>query len=122
MYCLIRIALVWLCLAAHSAARDIYVSNTAGDDRRDGADARAQLPRHGPLRTISKALRLTRPGDRINTGVARNKLFGRLHPLIARPDYLVNIPDSLSVISHCCHRLNAANTIDFCDSQFTTNC
>ncbi len=65
MHTLIRFALVWTCLVAHSAARDIYVSNTAGDDRRDGADARAQLPRHGPLRTISKALRLTRPGDRI---------------------------------------------------------
>ena len=36
MNCLIRFALVWTCLAAAAAARDIVVSNTAGDDRRDG--------------------------------------------------------------------------------------
>jgi hypothetical protein len=72
MYCPIRIVLVWLCLAAYSAARDIYVSNAAGDDRRDGADARAPLARHGPVRSISKALRLAQSGDRIiveNTGM-----------------------------------------------------
>lgn len=68
----LRVVLIWLCLSSVSAARDIYVSNASGDDRRDGADARAELPRQGPVRTITKALGLARPGDRIvidNTGM-----------------------------------------------------
>jgi len=70
MNCLIRFALVWTCLAAAAAARDIVVSNTAGDDRRDGRAA-AITSSTGPVRTITKALRLAQPGDRIiveNTG------------------------------------------------------
>lgn len=64
--CIVILAL----LAAPAAARDIYVSNVAGDDRHDGT-AGASTQDRGPVRSISKALRLARAGDRIivaNTG------------------------------------------------------
>jgi hypothetical protein len=67
-----RFALVWLCLAAAASARDIFVSSVAGDDRREGRIPAAVVPEAGPVRTISKALRLAQAGDRIvveNTGV-----------------------------------------------------
>jgi Right handed beta helix region len=60
-----------VCLAASAAARDLFVSNVAGDDRRDGRRARVLQAGHGPVQTISKALRLAESGDRIiveNTG------------------------------------------------------
>lgn len=52
-------------------ARDIFVNNIGGDDRQNGAapDARAQGA--GPCRTIARALREAKKGDRIiiaNTG------------------------------------------------------
>lgn len=60
---------IWLC-AASAVARDIHVNNLTGDDRRDGWPSRA-YPGAGPVATISKALRLVEPGDRVvidNTG------------------------------------------------------
>jgi len=84
MRALIRFVLVWTCLAAGVAARDIAVSNAAGDDRRDGRTA-AITDFAGPVRTIGKALRLARPGDRIvveNTGQPYREtlsLMGRRH-------------------------------------------
>lgn len=60
-----RFVLIWVCLAASAAARDIFVSNTAGDDRRDGHLRTAIVPEVGPVRTIAKALRLAEAGDRI---------------------------------------------------------
>jgi hypothetical protein len=64
------IASLVLCFAASAAARDIFVDNLLGDDRRSGT-----LPTvagaTGPCRSISKALRIAKPGDRIvvaNTG------------------------------------------------------
>lgn len=56
---------------ATSHAREIYVDNIGGDDRQNGAapDARAQGA--GPCRTIARALREAKKGDRIiiaNTG------------------------------------------------------
>jgi hypothetical protein len=50
---------------AGAPARDIHVSNVAGDDRRDGRFADARVVAGGPVRTISKALRLAAAGDRI---------------------------------------------------------
>jgi hypothetical protein len=52
-------------LASAAAARDIYVSNLAGDDRRDGHYPDVRVVGGGPVRTISKALRLAEAGDRI---------------------------------------------------------
>jgi len=54
-----------LCFAASAAARDIYVDNTAGDDRFAGRQTRATSDMGGPLRTIGRALELAGPGDRI---------------------------------------------------------
>ncbi len=68
--------LVWfgvlvLLLARSAAGRDVFVSNTSGDDLNTGTAMRPLGPRGGPVRTISKAVRLARPSDRIvldNTG------------------------------------------------------
>lgn len=46
-------------------ARDIFVSNVAGDDRRLGQDPQGTTPDNGPVHSIAKALRLAQPGDRI---------------------------------------------------------
>jgi hypothetical protein len=50
---------------ASTEARDIYVDNTLGDDRRAGTSAAALGELGGPCRSISKALRIAQPGDRI---------------------------------------------------------
>jgi len=58
-------------LATRASARDIFVSNFAGDDRHDGRAIQSVLPSGGPVRSIAKALRLAAAGDRIviqNTG------------------------------------------------------
>ena len=62
-----------LILVSPSFARDIFVSNTAGDDRFTGRISHSMPDLGGPVRTISKALRLAHRGDRIvvqNTGEA----------------------------------------------------
>jgi hypothetical protein len=46
-------------------ARDIFVSNIAGDDRSSGDVADTSAPGRGPVRTIAKALRLAQPGDHV---------------------------------------------------------
>jgi hypothetical protein len=64
-------AAVWSAFAISTFAREIYVDNTTGDDRRGGTLARSEGGL-GPCRTIAKALRIAQPGDRIvlaNTGV-----------------------------------------------------
>ena len=50
---------------APAAARDIFVSNTQGDDRAEGNAPRAVYYKAGPVRTIAKAFRLSQAGDRI---------------------------------------------------------
>jgi parallel beta helix pectate lyase-like protein len=53
-------------------ARDIYVDNVNGDDRQGGQSPQVQGDEGGPCRSITKALRIARPGDRIvvaNSGV-----------------------------------------------------
>lgn len=52
-------------LAATTLARDIYVDNVAGDDRYRGAAPAASNVGGGPVRTIARALRLCRRGDRV---------------------------------------------------------
>lgn len=65
------LVVVGLC-AAPSLARDVFVSNVAGDDRFTGErPPGAQSGSSGPVRTIGRALKLAGPGDRIvldNTG------------------------------------------------------
>lgn len=56
-----------------SFARDIYVSNTAGDERFTGRHSENTPDLNGPVRSISRALEIAHRGDRIvveNTGVA----------------------------------------------------
>ncbi|MGO9109506.1 MAG: right-handed parallel beta-helix repeat-containing protein [Thermoguttaceae bacterium] len=52
-------------LVRPAAARDIFVDNVSGDDRNNGLHAQSQGDTAGPVRTIAKALRLARAGDRI---------------------------------------------------------
>jgi hypothetical protein len=62
-------ALCLLCFST-AAARDIFVNNQLGDDRRGGSAPTAEGGL-GPCRTIAKALRIAERGDRIvlaNTG------------------------------------------------------
>jgi hypothetical protein len=99
-----------LCLCTSATARDVHVSNMAGDDRSDGSAARAVAARVGPVHSIAKALRLARPADRIiiaNTGQPYREalsLVGSRHggsvlgPLViegqgATLDGSVSIPD-----------------------------
>ena len=51
--------------ASAASARDIYVSNTAGDDRWQGIETENRFEGAGPTRTIAKALRIAAAGDRI---------------------------------------------------------
>lgn len=46
-------------------AKDIFVSNVAGDDLQDGTAPRSIGGVGGPTQTIAKALRIAGPGDRI---------------------------------------------------------
>jgi hypothetical protein len=67
----ITILAIWLALTSSVAARDIFVNNVAGDDRRGGDSPSPLGGEMGPLRSISFALRAARKGDRIivaNTG------------------------------------------------------
>ena len=59
------VLLLWIALASSSAGRDIFVSNTGGDDRATGQSPRSQPDRSGPVATIAKALRLAAGSDQI---------------------------------------------------------
>jgi hypothetical protein len=64
---------VLVCLGSWSSvcARDIFVNNVLGDDRRGGTMAVVSDEGTGPCRSIAKALRIADPGDHIvvaNTG------------------------------------------------------
>jgi hypothetical protein len=52
-------------LVGNAAARDIFVDNAGGDDKNNGLHAQNQGDKASPVRTIAKALRLARAGDRI---------------------------------------------------------
>src|SRR5215203_4140509 len=60
-----------LAAGTSASARDIFVNNLLGDDRRGGTMAEVGGENVGPCRSIAKALRIATPGDRImvaNTG------------------------------------------------------
>ena len=54
-----------LLLGAEAAGRDIHVDNLSGDDSFTGRHLGSMADRSGPVRTIAKALRMARGGDRI---------------------------------------------------------
>ncbi len=74
----LRLLAIAMLLSAPAYARDIYVSNVAGDDLMDGSSQRAISgngvgTRNGPTATIAKALRIAQLADRIiieNSGKA----------------------------------------------------
>lgn len=56
----------WVAIVAASAeARDFYVDNVAGDDLFNGVSPTSGGSESGPCRTIARALRIARKGDRI---------------------------------------------------------
>ena len=57
------IVILFLGVSAH--ARDIFVDNLLGDDRRAGTMAAVAGETGGPCRSIAKVLRIALPGDRI---------------------------------------------------------
>jgi hypothetical protein len=60
------LAAALVCFAAPSLfARDIFVNNLLGDDRRGGSLPAPAGEGGGPCRSIAKALRIAQPGDRI---------------------------------------------------------
>jgi hypothetical protein len=58
-------ALFWLAAGSAAPARDIFVDNVNGDDRRGGTLPISQGESGGPCRSIAKALRIAKPSDRI---------------------------------------------------------
>jgi parallel beta helix pectate lyase-like protein len=67
--CALLLVTVWPCV---SQARDVFVDNVNGDDRRGGQSATPKGEAGGPCRSIAKALRIAQSGDRIviaNTGI-----------------------------------------------------
>jgi hypothetical protein len=70
--CIACIACFAVCVSP-AVARDIYVNNLTGDDRNDGGAPVMVGVYGGPHRTLTRALRAARKGDRIivaNTGQA----------------------------------------------------
>jgi hypothetical protein len=65
-------------LLSNAAARDIYVNNLAGDDRFDGSQQQPSDGYIGPVRTITKAMRLARASDVVriaNTGTPYHEMI-----------------------------------------------
>ena len=52
-------------MAQAAFARDIHVDNSTGDDRYMGQSLTISAGQQGPLRTLQKAVRIAKPGDRI---------------------------------------------------------
>lgn len=66
MYVRPWVSITVCCLLATSVwARDIYVNNVAGSDKNDGSVAEASGNGAGPYRTITRALKASRKGDRV---------------------------------------------------------
>ena len=59
------LAVLSLAVVGPILAADLYVDNLAGDDRNNGQGAATSGRGNGPVRTIDKALRLARAGDRL---------------------------------------------------------
>lgn len=63
--------ILWIAAVNVARGRDLYVDNSAGDDRFDGSVSTSIDPGRGPFRTLSRAVCAARAGDRIllaNTG------------------------------------------------------
>lgn len=56
---------VLIAASSASPAKDVFVDNVAGDNRRDGLAVRLEGTSGGPCRTIGRALRIAGNGDRI---------------------------------------------------------
>ena len=56
---------ILLSLLSQAAARELFVDNLNGDDRRNGRSADSRGAASGPCRTIAKALRIAEAGDKI---------------------------------------------------------
>ncbi|MDH3718673.1 MAG: right-handed parallel beta-helix repeat-containing protein [Planctomycetota bacterium] len=72
MFVRLTIVLTLMLAASTCAARQLYVSNVTGNDRNRGLSAVGGSDGAGPLRTIRRAVHLSRPGDEIvidNTGI-----------------------------------------------------
>lgn len=66
------VAIIAISLLGTASGRDLFVSNTGGDDSFNGLTAQATGDYNGPTQSINRALHLARKGDRIviaNTGV-----------------------------------------------------
>jgi hypothetical protein len=61
----LSLVVLGLAMASEGLAIDLFVDNLAGDDRNNGQGAAVVSRGNGPVRTIDKALRLARAGDRI---------------------------------------------------------
>jgi hypothetical protein len=62
---------VWLGFMSSVAARDIFVNNVDGDDRRSGGSPASHGAASGPVKTITRALQAAAKGDHVilaNTG------------------------------------------------------
>jgi hypothetical protein len=59
-FCGLCLVLLW---AMPTAGRDIYVDNATGDDLYTGHRPRSAADPNGPVRTITRAVRLAQPGD-----------------------------------------------------------
>lgn len=87
--------LLWLLSRGSAPARDIHVHNLAGDDRFIGLQARNAANGTGPVRTITRALNLAQPGDRIvlaKTGRPYREslsLVGRRHSGLPRRPFVI---------------------------------
>jgi hypothetical protein len=69
--CLFLIVFVGAGSAAVATARDLFVDNIGGDDRANGHEPRSTTEA-GPVKTITRALSLAEPGDRIH--LAKNAI------------------------------------------------
>lgn len=65
MRCVWAAPLLVLCLTTAASARDLFVNNVTGDDRRTGTSPVLTGGTDGPFRTIRRALRAVRKGDRL---------------------------------------------------------
>lgn len=63
--CAAATVLALLAFACTAPAGDFFVNNQAGDDSFDGSKAAVEADYIGPLRTIQRALKQARPGDRV---------------------------------------------------------
>jgi hypothetical protein len=74
----LALCLVSLAVPTPLSGRDVYVNNVAGDDHQNGNAPESSSPESGPTRTIRRALRLARFGDRVilaNTGQPYREFF-----------------------------------------------